>query len=158
MTTGHRPPRSAYLPSQETVGRTGVDYDIFSHSFLTEEFSAGLTSIMSPTSLIVLGATVMLEHGDQSKPYRYVPLFPQGVNPPAGATYLIDPTLRRDFQTLSFKAVSDGAGPVIWAVDGRDVGQTARDGAFSWPLAAGAHRIVARDGRGNAAEALITVR
>jgi penicillin-binding protein 1C len=80
------------------------------------------------------------------------------VNPPTGATYLIDPTLRRDFQTLSFKAVSDGAGPVIWAVDGRDVGKTARDGAFSWPLAAGAHRIVARDGRGNSAEALITVR
>jgi penicillin-binding protein 1C len=80
------------------------------------------------------------------------------VNPPTGATYLIDPTLRRDFQTLSFKAVSDGAGPVIWAVDGRDLGQTARDGAFSWRLAAGAHRIVARDGRGNSAEALITVR
>ncbi len=79
-------PSLGYAHTWDTVGRTGVDYDVFSHSFLTEEISAGLTAIMSPTSLVVLGATAMLEHGDQSKPYRYVPLFAPGVNPPAGAS------------------------------------------------------------------------
>ncbi len=80
------------------------------------------------------------------------------VSPPTGATYLIDPTLRRDFQTLSLRAVTDGAGAVSWTVDGQDLGTSRRDAALSWPLAAGAHRIVARDDRGNSAEAAIVVK
>ena len=31
--------------------------------------------VLSPTSLLLVSATVQLEHGDQSKPYRYVPMF-----------------------------------------------------------------------------------
>ncbi len=80
------------------------------------------------------------------------------VNPPTGATYLIDPTLRRDFQTLAFKAVTDGAASVTWTVDGRELGTSARDTALAWPLVAGTHRIVARDERGHSAETSITVK
>jgi penicillin-binding protein 1C len=79
-------------------------------------------------------------------------------NPPNGATYLIDLTLRRDFQTLAFRAVSDSSGSVRWSVDGRDIGASARDAALAWPLAPGAHHIVARDERGNSAEASIVVK
>jgi hypothetical protein len=79
-------PTVGYSHTWDTVGRTGVSYDVFSHSFLTEEFQLGATAIMSPTAVVVFGGTIALEHGDQSKPYRYVPLFPQGVNPPAGAS------------------------------------------------------------------------
>jgi penicillin-binding protein 1C len=80
------------------------------------------------------------------------------VSPADGATYLIDPTLRREFQTLSLRAVS-GSGALEWRVDGRSVG-TSEPGtpALEWALVPGRHRILARDARGRTAEASITVR
>ena len=79
------------------------------------------------------------------------------VSPADGSTYLIDPTLRRDFQTLTLRAVA-GSGAIQWTVDGRSIG-TSRTGApVEWPLAPGRHVVVARDARGRTAEASITVR
>ena len=43
-------------------------------------------------------------------------------SPPSGATYLIDPTLRRDFQTLPLRAVTEPTGRLEWHVDGRSSG------------------------------------
>ncbi|HSO39308.1 MAG TPA: DUF3570 domain-containing protein [Labilithrix sp.] len=79
-------PQLGFAHSWDTIGRAGTDYDVFHHTLLTEEISAGATIIMSPTSLLVLGTTVALESGDQSKTYRYVPLFEAGVSVPAGAS------------------------------------------------------------------------
>ena len=79
-------------------------------------------------------------------------------SPLAGATYLIDPTLRREFQTLPFKAAGAAPGRVVWSVDGRPVNSRDSDLAIEWPLAAGRHRIAARDSRGRTAEIEITVR
>ena len=56
------------------------------------------------------------------------------VSPPDGATYLIDPTLRREFQTLPLRAVSAGGGPIEWRVSGRLVG-SARP-PTDWPRVA----------------------
>lgn len=36
---------------------------------------ASVTFVMSPTMLLMLGLTVQFERGDQSKPYRHVPMF-----------------------------------------------------------------------------------
>jgi penicillin-binding protein 1C len=80
------------------------------------------------------------------------------VSPPDGATYLIDPTLRREFQTLSLKAVAATGGPIEWSVAGRVVGSADADAGVDWPLVPGQHRIVARDQRGRTAETIITVR
>jgi hypothetical protein len=47
-----------------------------------------VTLILSPTSLLLVSATLQMERGDQSKPYRYVPMFdPTNVAPfvPVGA-------------------------------------------------------------------------
>ncbi|MDQ3282403.1 MAG: hypothetical protein M3Q69_13465, partial [Acidobacteriota bacterium] len=52
-------------------------------------------------------------------------------NPPNGATYLIDPTLRMQFQTLRLRAAA--AGKVAWAVNGRPVEST------EWALRPGVH-------------------
>jgi hypothetical protein len=55
----------------------------------TIEAEAGVTFVLSPTSLLLLSATLQVERGDQSKPYRYVPLFdPTNVAPfiPVGAS------------------------------------------------------------------------
>ncbi len=68
-------------------------------------------------------------------------------NPPTGSTYLIDPTLRRNFQSLSLRAMLDGEkGPVVWSVNGKSIGRTAPGRALSWPLTAGTHTIVASAG------------
>lgn len=79
-------PQLGFSHTWDTVGRTGTDFDVFSHSFTTEEISAGATVIASPVSLFVFGATVGLENGDQSKPYRYIPMFEPGVSVPIGAS------------------------------------------------------------------------
>jgi penicillin-binding protein 1C len=80
------------------------------------------------------------------------------VSPPDDATYLIDPTLRREFQTLKLRAVAATSGPIEWSVAGRVVGTAEADQAIEWPLAPGRHRIVARDRTGRTAETTVTVR
>ncbi|HEX9986797.1 MAG TPA: penicillin-binding protein 1C [Thermoanaerobaculia bacterium] len=71
------------------------------------------------------------------------------VNPPNGATYLIDPTLRMQYQTLRLRAAS--AARVTWTVDGKPV-------AHEWPLRPGHHVVAATDAAGNRDEVRIEVR
>jgi penicillin-binding protein 1C len=80
------------------------------------------------------------------------------VNPSEGATYLIDPTLRREFQTLPLKVVAASRGTIEWSIDGAVVGREESDRSFPWPLAPGQHRITARDDRGRIAETTVVVR
>ncbi len=80
-------PRIGYAHSQDTVGRAGTPESVFSRDFGTEEFTAGSTFVMSRVSVLAVGGTLSYEHGDQSKPYRYIPMFAAGVNPPVGASY-----------------------------------------------------------------------
>jgi penicillin-binding protein 1C len=80
------------------------------------------------------------------------------VSPPADATYLIDPTLRREFQTLPLRVSNGRGGRVEWMVSGRTVGSAGANDAVDWSLVPGRHRIVARDESGRTAETMITVR
>ena len=80
------------------------------------------------------------------------------VNPPAGATYLIDPTLRREFQTLPLRVVAATPGTIEWQVAGRAVGSSSSEAALMWPLTPGVHRITARDERGRVAESSVVVK
>ena len=80
------------------------------------------------------------------------------VNPPSGATYFIDPTLRREFQTLSLRVVASAAGTIEWRINDRMLGSSSSEAALSWPLVPGAHRISARDERGRVAEASVVVK
>ncbi|HJQ36735.1 MAG TPA: hypothetical protein VKB93_06325, partial [Thermoanaerobaculia bacterium] len=63
----------------------------------------------------------------------------QIANPPDGATYLIDPTLRREFQTLRLRAISSTK--VQWFVNNRKA-------ESEWPLVPGAHTVTAMDESG----------
>jgi len=78
-------------------------------------------------------------------------------SPPDGATYLIDPTLRREFQTLPLRAVG-AASALAWTVSGRAVGTAEAGRALEWPLTPGTHQVVVTDARGRTATATITVR
>ena len=85
------------------------------------------------------------------------------VNPPEGATYLVDPTLRREFQTLPLRVVASVAGEIEWSVDGHVLGRSLSDAPFHWPLAVGSHRVTARDsqrqhGRGDGPREVTTLR
>jgi penicillin-binding protein 1C len=81
------------------------------------------------------------------------------VNPPPGAIYLIDPTLRSEFQTLPLRAtLAAGAGRVEWSVDGRPIGDRSAVTPLMWPLSHGEHRIRARDDAGHSDEVTIVVR
>jgi penicillin-binding protein 1C len=80
------------------------------------------------------------------------------VNPPAGATYLRDPTLRDSFQTLPLRAVTAAASRLEWEVDGRAVGGGPPDTAVAWPLTVGRHVVSVQDERGRRDEAEIVVK
>jgi penicillin-binding protein 1C len=70
------------------------------------------------------------------------------VNPPPGATYLYDPTLRAEFQTLPLRAVAEeSTAKLWWEVDGRALGVSGADRALDWPLARGEHTVAVSDGR-----------
>ena len=70
------------------------------------------------------------------------------VRPLGGAVYLIDPTLRPEFQTLPLRASGVRGGEVQWSIDGVEAGRSSGDAAFHWPLALGPHKITARDASG----------
>ena len=80
------------------------------------------------------------------------------VSPPDGATYLIDPTLRREFQTLPLRATTNARGNVEWSVAGHIVGSADASKALDWSLIPGEHHIVARDAEGHTAEATVVVK
>jgi penicillin-binding protein 1C len=71
-------------------------------------------------------------------------------NPPNGATYLIDPTLRTQFQTLRLRAAA--ASRVAWQINGKRVGST------EWALTPGSHTITATDAGGRRDEVRILVK
>ncbi|HKO55393.1 MAG TPA: hypothetical protein VJ276_05905, partial [Thermoanaerobaculia bacterium] len=77
-------------------------------------------------------------------------------SPPNGATYLIDPTLRREFQAVYLRATS--ATPLTWHVDDRPLGTTPPDGALEWPLRPGPHTVTAIDREGNRDSVRIVVK
>ena len=78
-------------------------------------------------------------------------------HPPDGATYLIDPTLRMEFQTLALRTLG-AAGSVEWTVNGRSLGKSPGEDTLTWPLARGKHVVRARDARGKIAEVSILVK
>ncbi len=96
-------------------------------------------------------------NGDERRPATRVAAL-QIVSPADGSTYLIDPTLRREFQTLSLRAVAAERGRIEWSVNGEEIEAADADAKVDWPLRPGKHRIIARDETGRTAEARVVVR
>jgi hypothetical protein len=82
-------PRLAFNYTHDTIGRSTTPFSVFHQTFQVAEVEGTSTFVLSPTSLLLAGATVDFERGNQSKPYRYVPMFdPVSVAPfvPVGAS------------------------------------------------------------------------
>src|SRR5262249_39651323 len=78
--------------------------------------------------------------------------------PLGGAVYLLDATLRPEFQTLALRTRGGTAGRREWFVDGTSIGTSGANGALHWPLARGTHEVTVRDEAGQTALAHFVVR
>ena len=79
-------------------------------------------------------------------------------NPPDGATYSIDPTLRREFQLLPLRVATAAPDTIEWFVNDVLVGTAPSTGTVNWPLVPGRHGITARSASGRTVQASIEVR
>jgi hypothetical protein len=70
-----------YGYGHDTVGYHFTPFSVFSHIVQSSTFSAGLTQLLDRATVLSLAADVNIESGDQSKPYRYIPLFSPTVAP-----------------------------------------------------------------------------
>jgi len=68
-------PRVGYNYSNDKIGIRNTPFDQFSRKLVTHEMEAGITFVLSPTTLLVTGITAQLESGENAKLYRYVPFF-----------------------------------------------------------------------------------
>jgi penicillin-binding protein 1C len=117
------------------------------------EFRAWATSL-EPGPSSVARATV----AKGTRPTTAKPAALTIANPPDGAIYSVDPTLRREFQALPLRALSSNPTSVTWLVDGAAVGTSPSEKPFDWPLAVGTHQIEARDTDGGRAHTSVVVR
>jgi len=74
--------------SHDTIGRHGTPFSVFSREVNRGSFQGGLAWVVNPTTLAGIVADVVVENGDQSKPYRYIPMFAPSVaaQAPLGAS------------------------------------------------------------------------
>lgn len=79
-------PRLGVGYSKDTIGRAGTSYDVFSNDFSVLQIDGGATIVLSPTAILVVGGTAQIERGDQSKPYRLIPMFDGQTSVPVGAS------------------------------------------------------------------------
>lgn len=68
-------PTLAYGFGFDTIGRGDTPFDVFSNDLMRHTVDLGVSVILDPNTVVVGGATAQIELGDQSKPYRYVPMF-----------------------------------------------------------------------------------
>jgi hypothetical protein len=75
------------------VGRCGgtdgqcTPFVVFGREVIRASFNGGASVVLDPSSVLSLSLDVITEHGDQSKPYRHIPMFSPSVAPtvPLGA-------------------------------------------------------------------------
>jgi hypothetical protein len=72
----------------DTIGRTGTPFSVFSRTLDYHSISLGASRVVNAGLVIGVFGDAVLERGDQSKPYRYIPIFAPDVasRVPAGAT------------------------------------------------------------------------
>src|SRR5262249_25507247 len=71
-----------YSYGHDVIGRTGTPFSVFSHWLDYHGVTLSMTRTLSPAALLTIVGDVIIERGDQSNPYRYLPLF----TPPVAAT------------------------------------------------------------------------
>ncbi len=70
-----------YSFGHDVIGRTGTSFSVFSHQLDIHSLTASATRVINPRLVFTGIADMVIERGDQSKPYRYIPLFSPSVAP-----------------------------------------------------------------------------
>jgi hypothetical protein len=84
-----------YSYGNELAGRSGTPFSVFGRRLLKNGVRAGATIIVDPATSVDAVAEVVFERGDQSKPYRFVPLFETGGGsrvPPGASVDVVNAT------------------------------------------------------------------
>jgi hypothetical protein len=81
-------PTLSYGLSFDTLGRAETSFDDFSVALTRHTIDAGASIVIDASTIAVVGATLEIDAGDSSKPYRHVPMFSasDAPNVPRGAT------------------------------------------------------------------------
>ncbi len=69
---------AGYSFGRDIIGRSGTSFDVFSRVVLDHQINAALTVLINRDTIMAVVADAIIENGDTSKPYRYVPLFALG--------------------------------------------------------------------------------
>jgi hypothetical protein len=77
-----------YHYGHDVIGRAGTSFSTFSRQLDIHSFTLGASTTVNPTLVVGVTADGILERGDHSKPYRYIPIFAPVVGPlvPRGAS------------------------------------------------------------------------
>ena len=77
-----------YGYGHDTAGRSTTPFSVFSRVIEHGTLNAGLTQVVNRSTVASVAADLILDDGDQSKPYRYIPMFDPGVaaKAPLGAS------------------------------------------------------------------------
>ena len=78
-----------YGYGHDTIGRRRTPFSVFSRTLARHIVNMGVTVALGRATLLTAVADAMVERGDQSKPYRYIPMFRPGAAPsiPSGASF-----------------------------------------------------------------------
>jgi hypothetical protein len=74
-----------YAHGHDVAGRTGTPFSVFSHILDRNAINGSLSLVLDRSTVATFVGDIVLENGDQSKPYRYIPLFSPGTFVPRGA-------------------------------------------------------------------------
>ena len=74
-------PSLSYDFAHDVSGRSGTPFDVFSHTIHRHGIDAASTFVIDKATILSASFTAVLEDGDTSKPYRYVPMFREGIAP-----------------------------------------------------------------------------
>lgn len=85
---------ASFAVARDTIGRTGTPFSAFSRELDTFSGSLGVAHVLGPRTLVVVVADGYVERGDQSKPYRYIPLFRPEDVPRVGRGASVDEVAR----------------------------------------------------------------
>lgn len=66
---------AGYGFGHDVIGRVGTPFSVFSRTLDDHSILAGASKVVNESLVVGIYADVMIERGDQSKPYRYVPIF-----------------------------------------------------------------------------------
>ncbi len=66
---------AGYAYGHDTIGRTGTPFSVFSRTLAYHSLNVGFSRVVNSGLILGLYADAIVERGDQSKPYRYIPMF-----------------------------------------------------------------------------------